>query len=209
MRGDKQPVLLGGSMVASRSARQNAHRTAQDILFDPLVIFDTETNGLGANAEIVEIACIDGGGAVLLASLVRPAHPIPRDATNIHGITDADVQGAPTIVDLMPGLQEIWQQASRGNRVFAYNLDYDARLLVQSFGARRQRWPFPHRSENDIMQLYAEYYGDWSDWHGSFTWQSLSRAVEQCDLAFDGEAHRALADARASLAVLRHMAAHP
>ena len=196
-------------MVQRGSARQNAHWTARDILSEPLVIFDTETTGLGVDAEIVEIACIDGEEDVLLTSLVRPAHPIPRDATNIHGITDADVQGAPTIVDLMPKLQEIWQRASRGERVFAYNLDYDARLLVQSFGARRQRWPFAHRSENDIMQLYAEYYGAWSDWHGSFTWQSLSRAVDQCDLAFAGEAHRALADARASLAVLRHMAAHP
>ena len=195
-------------MVQSGSARQGAHRTAQDILAEPLVIFDTETTGLGDDAEIVEIACIDGKGDVLLSSLVQPAYPIPRGATNVHGITDAEVQGAPTIVDLMPRLREIWQQANRGDRVFAYNLDYDVRLLVQSFQARRQRWPFLHRSENDIMQLYAEYYGAWSDWHGSFTWQSLSKAVDQCDLTFDGDAHRALADARASLAVLRHMAAH-
>ena len=58
------------------------------------------------------------------------------------------------------------------------------------------------------MQLYAEYYGAWSDWHGSFTRQSLVRAVDQCDLTFDGNAHRALADARASLAMLQHMVAH-
>lgn len=195
-------------MVQERSARQQAHQAARDILTEPLVIFDTETTGLDGHAEIVEIACIDGDGEVLLTSLVRPAHPIPRDATNVHGITDADVRDAPTIVDMMPRLQEIWRQANQGNRVFAYNLDYDARLLAQSFQARRQRWPFPHRSENDIMQLYAEYYGAWSDWHGSFTWQSLARAVDQCDLTFNGDAHRALADARASLAVLRHMAAH-
>ena len=119
-------------MVQGRSARQTAHQAARDILSEPLVIFDTETTGLGGNAEIVEIACIDGDGELLFTSLVRPAHPIPRDATNVHSITDADVQDAPTIVDLMPRLQEIWQQANRGNRVFAYNLDYDARLLVQS-----------------------------------------------------------------------------
>ncbi len=195
-------------MAGGRPARQNAHWMARDMLSEPLVIFDTETTGLGVDAEIVEIACIDGRGDVLLTSLVRPTHAIPRDASNTHGITDADVQGAPTIVDLMPRLREIWEQANRGNRVFAYNLDYDARLLAQSFEARRKRWPFPHRSGNDIMQLYAEYYGAWSDWHGSFTWQSLSRAVEQCDLTFDGDAHRALADVRASLAVLQHMAAH-
>lgn len=195
-------------MVQERSARQQAHQAARDILTEPLVIFDTETTGLGGNAEIVEIACIGDNGAVLLTSLVKPAHPIPRDATNVHGITDADVRDAPAIMDLMPRLREVWQQANQGNRVFAYNLDYDARLLAQSFQARRQRWPFPHRSENDIMQLYAEYHGAWSDWHHSFTWQSLARAVDQCNLTFNGDAHRALADARASLAVLRHMAAH-
>ena len=84
-------------MVGGRSARQNAHWTAQDIVSEPLVIFDTETTGLGSDAEIVEIACIDGGGDVLLTSMVRPAHPIPRDATNVHGTTDADVRDAPTI----------------------------------------------------------------------------------------------------------------
>ena len=126
-------------MTGGRSVCQNAHWAGQDILSEPLVIFDTENTGLGADVDIVEIAWIDGEGEALLISSVRPAHPMPRDGTNVHGITSTDVKGAPTILKLKPMLQEIRRRVGRGNRVSAYNLDYDARLRVQSFEARRQR----------------------------------------------------------------------
>ena len=41
------------------------------------VVFDTETTGTGRNAEIVDIACVDLNGTVLLDSLVRPTLPKP------------------------------------------------------------------------------------------------------------------------------------
>ncbi len=44
----------------------------RDVLY-----LDTETTGLGSQAEIVEIAVVDGAGRTVLNRLVRPTSPIP------------------------------------------------------------------------------------------------------------------------------------
>ena len=46
------------------------------------------------------------------------------------------------------------------------------------------------------MEWYAQYCGDWSEYHGSYTWQRLP-----------GAGHRAIEDARAALDVIKEMAA--
>jgi DNA polymerase-3 subunit epsilon len=68
-----------------------------------LVAVDTETTGFDASRgdEIVEVACVPITNGTMgetgegWSSLVRPARPIPADASRIHGITDAMVAGAP------------------------------------------------------------------------------------------------------------------
>lgn len=204
-KGDAMAVEVEGQ-GRRQPSRARAKRSAQDILGGPIVIFDTETTGIGNDAEIVEIACIDGGGEVLLWTKVKPVGNIPASATAIHGITDDDVRDAPTIIDLMPQLTKIWTQAGNGRAVYAYNLGYDARLLHQSFAAHGEEWPFTHEVDNDLMRLYAEFHGEWSRRHGNYIWQSLGKAMDQCNLEFEGDAHSALADSKASLAVLFHMA---
>ena len=75
--------LGGGSMpFRSRSITpaSNVVSWAQGVLADPATIFlDTETTGLDAYAELVDIAVVDAAGRVLLDSLVRPRRPIPAD----------------------------------------------------------------------------------------------------------------------------------
>ena len=184
--------------------RKKAHFQAKVLVRKPLVIFDTETTGLDNTAEIVEIACIDGKGNVLLDSLIKPSCPIPPGATAVHGITDADVCDAHGIGGLLGDLEVAW----KGKTVAAYNLDYDLRLLRQSMAAAYADGVLlPIRPNADIMGLYAQYHGDWNEYHQSYTWQSLVKAMGQCGLSFEGTAHRALADVKASLAVLQYMAA--
>ncbi len=69
------------------------------------VVFDCETTGTDPEVdEIVSFALVrlDGNGMETLrwTRLVRPSRPIPADATAVHGITDADVAGAPPFVEL-------------------------------------------------------------------------------------------------------------
>ena len=110
------PAYAGGGLMASVGPRGSASggsygyipgpRSSADVagygyipgrvLERELVVFDTETTGLDGGAEIVEIveiSCVNGRGEVLLDTLVRPAGPIPADATAIHRITYDDVLG--------------------------------------------------------------------------------------------------------------------
>ncbi len=57
------------------------------------------------------------------------------------------------------------------------------------------------------MEQYALYYGAWSSYHQSYTWQSLAVACADLAVPVVGEAHRASADALSALGVLKALAA--
>ena len=168
------------------------------------VVFDTETTGLDRQAEIVEIAAVSSEGIVLIDTLIRPSRAIPAEATRIHGITNRDVATAPTIAEL---LTELWQVFGQ-NPVAAYNLPFDVRLLLQSCNARNLRSPFESRHGDGecIMKMYSQFHGARNLHNNGYRSQKLVNALDQCGLSMEGSPHRALADARGALAVLRHMA---
>jgi DNA polymerase-3 subunit epsilon len=86
-------------------------------------ILDTETTGL-YDAEIVEIAIINNLGEMLLDALVKPSIPIPAEATDIHGISDAMVADAPTFPEVYPT-----DAALKDKRVLIYNSAFDIKIL--------------------------------------------------------------------------------
>ena len=188
--------------------RRSASRIAADLLLTHPLILDTETNGLGDEAEICELAVINHLGEVLLDTRVKPVHGISADATRVHGITDADVAGAPTIDEALDDeLKAILNTSS----IAIYNADFDLRMLRQS-GAPRGRFEIIslaqalyHRTLC-AMQLYAEFWGEWHEYHQSYTYQSLTDAASQCRLDWQEGAHTALGDAQMTLEVLRYMA---
>jgi DNA polymerase III epsilon subunit-like protein len=191
---------------------------AQKILADPdaYAILDTETTGLAATSRIVEIAVTTGSGTVLLDTLLNPGgESIPAEATAIHGITDAMVDGAPTFSEILPRLTE----ALAGRRIVIYNRAYDTGRLLWELhlhhlahgpvdltkdsrsGARRhpaaQAWLDAQAWEECAMEQYAVFYGEWHDYFCSYTWQKL------------GGGHRALGDTRAVIRRLVEMSAYP
>ena len=190
--------------MQTTSERQLAIKEARRLLELDLVIFDTETTGLGPDAEIVEIAAVKVDGTVLLDTLVRPKQLIPADATAIHGITDEDAAGFPPIEAVLPRI------SGRDRRLASYNLAFDERLIRRSldFGgsAAAGSWHPPAERSHCIMEIYARYHGAWSDYHQSYTLQSLGNALAQCGLEFEGQPHRAMTDAKAAAALLRYMA---
>lgn len=92
---------------ADPPAREAAIRNARDALALGPLIVDTETTGLGDDAEIVEIAVVDSQGSIVFDSLVKPRRPIPREASDIHGITNAAVEDAP-------GFAQLWAAELKG-----------------------------------------------------------------------------------------------
>ncbi len=83
--------------TAGRALEQNA------------LVLDVATTGLGRYPKIVELVCADRDGNVLINTLVDPGEPIPRDATLVHGITDACVRGQPGIGTVMEHWSRCWR----------------------------------------------------------------------------------------------------
>lgn len=180
-----------------QSDQDQARAWAAKLLAMPdLLILDTETTGLHGSAEIVQIALIDVAGRVLIDTLVKPTRPIPRDASAIHGITDDKVAFAPTFADVAPQLRELLSGAT----VVIYNADFDVRLMEQSAQAHQLTIEAPifAGEYQDAMEMYSQWCGQWSSYHGNYRWQRLP-----------GGDHSALGDCRACLAVLKRMAEPP
>ncbi|MHB6912838.1 3'-5' exonuclease [Streptomyces sp. DB-54] len=189
---------------------------AQKILADPdaYAILDTETTGLGRGSRIVEIAVTTAAGTVLLDTLLNPGEPIPAEATDIHGITDAMVADAPSFSEVLPRLTE----ALAGRRTVIYNRDYDTGRLRWELHLHHTRttvdltkyllwrgdrhpaadsWLDAQQWEECAMEQYAAFYGTWHPYWGNYTWQPL------------GGGHRAQDDCHAVQARLEQMAAYP
>jgi len=149
--------------VGFYDSHTGARAWARWMLFQPdLVILDTETTGLDGQSEAVSIAAVDREGNVLLNTCVKPTCPIPGDATAIHGIMNRDVANAPTFLDLYPQIKTLFQRP-----VVIYNAAYDTGILHRCCAV----WglpPIPVESPYCAMLAYAAYYGDWSDYFGSF-----------------------------------------
>ena len=181
--------------------RQTAITRAQQLLPQQPIYLDTETTGIDDAAEIVEICIVGHNGQILVDSLVKPTIPIPKSATQVHGITNAMVRSAPTWPELWPEIQKVLTN----HRVGIYNADFDLRLIRQSHRQAKMRWQSLGAKAICIMKLYAKFYGEWDDYRHDYRWQSLEKAGEQCGLKLSNT-HRAKDDTLLARAVLYHMA---
>jgi DNA polymerase-3 subunit epsilon len=175
-------------------ARQSALYTARTYWQTGPVFMDTETTGLGSQAEIVEICILEQDGNILLDTLVRPYRRIPPDVIQIHGITNDIVANAPGWVDVWPQVRT----ALAGRYIGVYNADFDIRMIEQSNRASGILWNPRDYRFFCIMKLYAQFLG-------TTRWQTLDAAGRQCGLSLTN-VHRAQADTRLAREVFAHIA---
>lgn len=180
-------------------SRIEAITWAATVVADPRAVFlDTETTGLGPDAEVVDVAVVDVLGRVLLDTLVRPHGHIPPDASRIHGIYDHHVAGAPSWGEVQPRLCE----ALAGRMVVVYNAPYDWGVVTGCDGRWRLASPAP--GWTCAMRAYAAFRGEPGQ-RGGHRWHKLERAVIDCGGQIGG--HRAHGDALACRWVVLSMAA--
>jgi DNA polymerase III subunit epsilon len=170
------------------------------------LVLDTETTGLGSDAEICQIAIIDAQGNVLLDTLVKPVQPIPQTATAIHGITNEMVASAGIFpADLVCSL-------IADKHVIIYNAGYDVPLMYQSVealgisGDAIIDWDVM-ANFHCAMKAFAPIAGDWNSYRKSYRWKSLAAACSFYGIPVPEDAHSALADCLSTLAVCKAMAA--
>jgi len=189
-------------MRATWAARSEAIHWALETIRRPDVLYlDTETTGLGAGDELVDIAAVDNSGRVLLNTLIKPRQAIPARATEIHGITDEMVRSAPSWSDVYPRYLDL---LARYSHVIVYNADFDQRLIQQTCIA--VTLSPPRATWHCAMKQYAAFVGSPSQYGHGFRWFQLGQAANQLGVTLIPD-HTALADARACREVVRAMAA--
>ncbi|CAN5731575.1 exonuclease domain-containing protein [soil metagenome] len=173
---------------------------AQSVALNPQVVFlDTETTGVGGDAEICDIAVVASDGRVLLNTLVKPKRPIPPDASRIHGIYDHHVAGALSWEQVYPRFVDVIAQ----RQVVVYNADYDQGVISRCCLSCRVNLPLSRW--DCAMKAYSAYVGEpASHSRGGYRWFKLDQASAAFGINPGG--HRAAADAEACRLVVHAMA---
>ena len=158
------------------------------------VVVDVETTGWSPEADgITEIGAVRlSGGEVRgeFTALVNPGRLIPPDIVTLTGITDAMVTVAPPVGAVLPGFLDF----ARGSVLTAHNAPFDVGFLTAACAGTGRRWPAPPVLDTVTLARLL----------------LTEDEVPNCKLAtladfFGASArphHRALADARATAAVL-------
>lgn len=152
--------------------RRKACKWAASLLADHrhVVVIDTETTGFKKTDEIVQISIKSLDGQDLCSTLVAMTKrkSIPREASDIHGIKKADLEGKPTYATLSPMLQRVLS----GKKIIAYNAEFDFRMMHQVYDLAGGYKPIASQWEC-AMKQYAAFVGEWNDYHNDYKWQKL------------------------------------
>jgi DNA polymerase-3 subunit epsilon len=149
--------------------------------------------------EIIQLAIVDFGGDILFETLLKPTNPISPEAHGVHGITDKDLDNAPTFSSFHDTIANL----IRNRCLVAYNADFDRRLLVQTCDKYNlpifeiERW-------DCVMEKYACFWNK-RDTNNNFIRQSLTTACAQQGISTKG-AHKASKDCLLTLELIKAMA---
>ena len=182
--------------------RQQAVRRAQAELQKDPVYLDTETTGMRNSDTVIELAVIDSDGSPLIDTLVKPRGRIPPGAVNIHGITDEMTAGAPAWPDVWPRVENSLTDRS----VAVYNVGFDLRMIKQTHTQHWMQWQPPAGARFfDVMEIYAQYHGEWDPRRKRYRYLSLERAGKACGIPLPNS-HRAKDDCLLTRALLHYLA---
>jgi len=159
----------------------------------PIVFFDLETTGTDVSTDrIVSIATIKidmDGKSQEKKMLINPEMDIPKEATEVHGITNEMVADAPTFKQVSKSLFSHFENCDIGG----YNSDYyDVPLLVKEFSRCGILFPTWEISLVDVLK---------------FERMLNSNKLGEVYLRYTGKelegAHDALNDVKATFEILR------
>lgn len=190
-------VLAIKAKLKSKHAKA-ANRAVSWLESEPLFL-DSESTGLGSNAQIIELAISDSRGKILFESRLKPTVEIEQEAIYIHGITKQDLEQSPAWTDISANVQTILTDRP----LIIFNDDFDIRLLKQTAHAYGESTEWIKALKTHCaMQLAAYAFGP-TNRHGSI---SLSDAVLYSRIEWRGEAHSAVADTLTTVDLVRSIA---
>lgn len=119
-----------------------------------LLIFDTETTGLDNDAKPVQLAALLVDPETLsvvdrLQTLIDPEILISESAYAVHGISNDDVKGKPTLSQVYRNLQ-FDNMLRRATVAVAHNINFDLRMMGEQY--------FSHMKKLDTVVLAGRVY---------------------------------------------------
>lgn len=158
----------------------------------PIIVFDLETTGLSVvNDRIIEFGYLKhspDGTMIGETLLINPECPIPSAATEVHGLTDADVANAPTFQTEAARLFEIFKDSYYSGFNIAR---YDLPMLKQEFS--RAGFDFQFKPD-DILDAKVIYH--------AMEPRTLSAAYKHYCGKEHAEAHDAAGDVAATAEII-------
>jgi len=162
-------------------------------LKNPLVFFDLETTGVNANTDrIVEISYLKvypNGNEETKTFRVNPGIPIPKEASDIHHITDEDVANSPSFKEIGKNIAKDIE----GCDLAGFNSNrFDVPMLAEEFLRNDIDIDLSKRKLIDVQVIFHK-----------MEQRTLSAAYKfYCNAELEG-AHGAEADTRATYEVLK------
>lgn len=123
-----------------------------------IVILDIETTGTGITTDrVVQLACkkitFDGAQPITKNILINPGISIPKQATEVHGITDENVAGLPSFGQYAKALFEFFKDCDYGG----FNLiQFDIPMLAEEFARCGIEWPAAGAKYYDAFHVFRE-----------------------------------------------------
>ncbi len=161
-------------------------------LTKPLAFIDLETTGTNPGLDrIIEIAIVKiltDGTRTVKRKLLNPGIPIPKQSSDIHGISDEMVKDAP----LFKAVAQELKQMLDGCDLAGYNSNrFDIPLLMEEFLRAGVEFDMRHRKLLDVQNIFHK-----------MEPRTLGAAYKfYCNKNLDG-AHSAEVDATATLEIL-------
>lgn len=161
-------------------------------LTKPLAFIDLETTGVNLGTDrIVEIAIVKilpDKTRTTKRRIINPEMPIPKTASDVHGITDEMVKDAPTFRQVAQELKQMLD----GCDLAGYNSNrFDIPLLMEEFLRVKVEFDMKGRRLIDVQKIFHQ-----------MEQRTLTAAYKfYCNKVLDG-AHSAEADATATYEVL-------
>lgn len=166
----------------------------------PIVMLDFETTGLSPDGgdRITEVAALRIAGGEIVdryVSLVNCGVRIPSFITQLTGITQKMVDGAPPAAEVVPALIDF----IGGDVLAAHNASFDEKFLKAEGGllgldCRHAGLVCSLKLSRRVFPGLASY--------------KLGNLSQSLGIVFGGRAHRAEADAEAAAHVLLHIGRH-
>jgi DNA polymerase-3 subunit epsilon len=161
-------------------------------LNNPICFIDLETTGINVSVDrIVEIAIIKiapDGTKLVKRKLINPEMPIPKGASDVHGISDEMVKDAPTFKAVANEIKQFIE----GSDMAGYNSNrFDIPMLNEEFLRAGIAIDMESRKLLDVQKVFH-----------MMEQRTLSAAYKfYCDKTLE-DAHTAEADAMATFEVL-------